>query len=388
MKHNNKWTIAITGILLLPFAILEFYYATLLSFEDTHSVTPFTVSNHSIKKVVYYYSPGRSDRSGAIIHDMLFAHAYTFHTNINQSNIYAIYGGCCGRNIKFRNETYHLLFDLHWDTILKFDCPPPPSSRNRTTAKATATDMLDDDNTYILLDPKVYRKSDVYSFTTEWRNYFMKQIYVRAQQQPPPQQISTTDANPVNTNNLPSNAIAPYRNNIEIVHDVVPIQYSIAVHIRRGDINPCNKYKGRYLPNSHYLQLIQQYISIFLLSSSSTTNTTQPPPISRENIAVTIYSESISYESLDIFEQYNCTVSVDDELSTVWSALSTAHVAILSKSSFSYVPAIMNPNRVVYTPFRHKPMDYWDIVSDPIISESMSEVMKLRRRTCPESSTT
>ena len=37
--------------------------------------------------------------------------------------------------------------------------------------------------------------------------------------------------------------------------------YEIAVHLRRGDVSPCT-HARRYLPNSHYLALIDQYTTI------------------------------------------------------------------------------------------------------------------------------
>ena len=395
MKKCIKWTIAIVGILSLLRVIFVIYTsdASIESLNDTNSIK---VS--SAKKVVYYYSPGRPDRSGAIVHDMLFAHAYIYDTNHQQNEIHGIYSGCCGSNIVSLNDTYQLLVDLRWDSILRFDCPPPISSQNRTNTTGTTTTDIFDDDIYVLLNPKTYRQYDVRIFKQEWRDYFIQQIHIYTQQHQQADNANSTNSTlDSSTNELheynnrynASDAVAPYRNTNDIVDDVVPMQYSIAVHIRRGDVDPC-QYKERYLPNSHYLQLIQQYISILLSSSSTTTNTTQTPPmgLSRENIAVTIYSESISHEPLNIFEQYNYTVSVDDALSTVWSALSTAHVAILSKSSFSYVPAIMNPNRVVYTPFRHQPMSQWDVVSDTIVSQSMSEVMTLHNTTCNISSLT
>jgi hypothetical protein len=399
MKKNIKWMITIIGILLLPYAIVVLYrsQASIKSLYNRISITTSTVSNHGDRKTVYYYSPGRPDRSGAIVHDMLFAHAYIYDTNQNQNDIYGVYGGCCGSRINSLNDTYQLLLDLHWNKILKFDCPPPISLQNRTTNDTTSTDIFDDDK-YILLNPKLYRQYDVNIFKPEWRDYFIQLISVHTLQQKTNNSLSTTgnatSGSDVNENYeyndryTPSDAVALYNNNHEIVHDVpvLPIQYSIAVHIRRGDVNPC-QYKERYLPNSHYLQLIQQYISI--LSSSSTTTTTKrteslPTELMRENIAVTIYSES---ESLEIFQHYNFTLSLDDALSTVWLALSTAHVAILSKSSFSYVPAIINPNRVVYTPFRHGPMKQWDVVSDTIVSQSMVEVMSFHDNACNISST-
>ena len=405
MKKNVQWMITIVGILSLPFLIVELYVS--FSFDDgdngddeTNSIiksVPVVISTVSVfqdstpvsevrtasKKVVFYYSLCRQDGSGSVVHDMLFAHAYTYHINENQSsNIYAEYGGCCDYDISpfnSLNETRKLLFDLRWDTILKIDCPPSLSSQNHP-------DNVFDNFIDMRFDPDIHRKHDVLTFTKAWRNYFIHQITAATGNATGGCGTTGNQLHMYNNfDTAPYDTLAPYdnngntNNNNEIVHDDVPMQYSIAVHIRRGDVNPCD-YEDRYLPNSYYLYLIQQYISALLSSSSS--DASQPPSmtISRENIVVTIYSESISYEPLDIFQQLNYTVSVDDKLCTVWLALSTAHVAILSKSSFSYVPAILNPHRVVYAPFWHQPMDHWDVAADTLLSQSMVEITKFRTK--------
>jgi len=84
---------------------------------------------------------------------------------------------------------------------------------------------------------------------------------------------------------------------------------------------------------------------------------------------VTIYSESNSYEAFDIFTtdiiqqqcgRCNISVSLDTPLADIWGALSTANVSILFTSSFSYVPALVNTNTVVYTDFWHRPLETWE----------------------------
>ena len=43
------------------------------------------------------------------------------------------------------------------------------------------------------------------------------------------------------------------------------------------------------------------------------------------------------------------------------------NVLILSKSSFSLVPALFNPNTVVYTPFWHQPLANWTVVPQSLV---------------------
>ena len=79
-----------------------------------------------------------------------------------------------------------------------------------------------------------------------------------------------------------------------------------------------------------------------LSSSSKATTTTTLTCDIQQPIQVTIYAEADSWESYDIFRQQNYTVILDGSYKDVWLALSTADIAILSRSSFSYVPAIFN----------------------------------------------
>ena len=43
----------------------------------------------------------------------------------------------------------------------------------------------------------------------------------------------------------------------------------------------------------------------------------------------------------------------------------SADIFIMSKSSFSYVPAVFNNNKVIYTEMWHKKLDNWISHNDP-----------------------
>ena len=122
------------------------------------------------------------------------------------------------------------------------------------------------------------------------------------------------------------------------------------------------------MSNDYYLQLIKRYY--------------KQVPLQYEKIVVNIYSESESYESFEVFEQYGYNLHLDDSLYNVWHALSTANVAILSISSFSYVPAIINPNTVVYTTYRHLPLPSWEIVEQRESDKEKRSVRHIRDTEC------
>jgi hypothetical protein len=144
--------------------------------------------------------------------------------------------------------------------------------------------------------------------------------------------------------------------------------FHIAVHIRRGDVDLC-RYWRRYLPNSHYLRLIQE---------STPAN---------QSTRVTIFSETRSFESFEDFRALNYTLKLDTDLETVWQALLTADVAILSKSTFSLVPSFLNPNTVVYTPFWNEGLSHWETVSEIAMKVTDLQVKEMWLQSCPQKST-
>ena len=297
------------------------------------------------KRGITYFSSGRHDRSGAVVHDMLWVHAYAFSQN-------GTYGGACGLHngepiiMRYQNVTQELIDQLHWNRALNYACP---SNRENSTTEVTV-----ERDFYLNLDASV--------FTPQWKNFFQQQIGL----------ATNVDLSSALSSILPTeksdnlvDAVTTTANSHEMDND--ESVYTIAVHIRRGDVSPCT-YSNRYMSNDYYLQLIKRYY--------------KQVPLQYEKIVVNIYSESESYESFEVFEQYGYNLHLDDSLYNVWHALSTANVAILSISSFSYVPAIINPNTVVYTRYRHLPLPSWEIVEQHESDKEKRSVRHIRDTEC------
>jgi hypothetical protein len=111
------------------------------------------------------------------------------------------------------------------------------------------------------------------------------------------------------------------------------VRSSAVVHVRRGDVDPCGKWMDRYLPSVYYLDVVQRHVPT--------------------GVPVTVYSESASFEPFSEFENSNTTsttVRLDTDVAEVWHAVMAASQVVLSKSSFAYVPALLNANNatVVY----------------------------------------
>jgi Glycosyltransferase 61 len=274
---------------------------------------------------VVAYTRMRSDRSGAVVHDLLHAHAYCFAHNLT-------YGGSCAVDAKAKGRSggSQLLVDfLGLSDELKLACPNPGSlSRPRNKS-----DFGND--SFVVLNLKQYKRDDL--FTPKWLSY------VNARRNITERTASTDD-------------------------DPAPLQ--VVVYVRRGDVTPCVRGGSywRYLPNSYYLRVLDHYL---------------PPD---RPVAVRIYSVSKSpAEDFAEFRRRNYTVLLDAPIGHVWEALMTADMAVISRSSFSYVPAIFNAGgTVLYTNFWQKPLPWWVRINQTIQQQGGADLRSLQDRYCPK----
>lgn len=121
---------------------------------------------------------------------------------------------------------------------------------------------------------------------------------------------------------------------------------------------PQNKGYDRYLPNKHFLTLIEQY--------------------HRPGARVEVITESNSFEDLDEFRHKGYIINLDEDLGSIWRTFISADVVILSRSDFSMIPAICAMGKVVYTPFWHSPVKEWIRVSKEIMEETNAENERLK----------
>ena len=189
--------------------------------------------------------------------------------------------------------------------------------------------------------------------------------------------------------------------------------YNIALHVRRGDIEPCNvktnKYSKRYLPNSHYIRVLNELV----FTKETMEEALEASGRSKLILNMTIFSESDSFESFDIFQQssnipnlfpicqdtdtYECilTVALDSDVPSIWYTLAIqADVIVLSRSTFSLVPAILNvkgtlsnyPAKVIYTRFEYPPLPGWIVLetNETFLQQTERENEELRRTQCDD----
>ena len=78
---------------------------------------------------------------------------------------------------------------------------------------------------------------------------------------------------------------------------------------------------------------------------------------------MTIYSQSNSLEDFAPFEELGFEVSLDDNVTFVWTQFVHADIVVLSESAFSYTPTVLNEHGIVIQPqYELIPMPDWKVV--------------------------
>lgn len=129
---------------------------------------------------------------------------------------------------------------------------------------------------------------------------------------------------------------------------------NIAVHIRRGDsINT----KRRFVGHSYFAKVLDQIISKIEKSNHGTQDDVC------YQYAIQIYSEG-SIDDFCEFRKYkNLTLRINDDHFNTLHHMVCADVLIMSKSTFSYLPALLNSKgTIIYNPF-------WLLPPNPLVKE-------------------
>lgn len=136
----------------------------------------------------------------------------------------------------------------------------------------------------------------------------------------------------------------------------------VAVHLRRGDVDPC-KYPRRYLPNKYY---------------TWTSWTKYLPPLRSDRpCKVTAYSEAKSLEPFDVYRRRGFGIDLDSSLEHMWRTIMTSDVVILSRSSFSQVPAKLNENLVISPCARTDEIPGWTSICEDSLKAAAENVHAL-----------
>lgn len=287
------------------------------------------------------HSLARMDSTGSFLHDMLMAHSYAFRNNLN-------YGGVCPDKEREDAGLYNqsllihqnVIDDLELSEIFRVDCPAEQSNETMIQHSEYWT-------------PTKEQSEDL------WTPVWLQHIYSKVRHRSRPEAYLTSVKEqaedwwtPVWLQNVYS----------AIRHRWIPVTEPthVVVHIQRGDVTPCDN-ADQYLPNSYYLELLG------LLG------------VQHEHVA--IYSESSSFESWEVFQSSDYSLMLDVPIQAIWEDILDADVVITSKSSFSIVPAMLNPQAAVYyTDHLIQPPAHWIETDETITKSANREVRRLRER--------
>lgn len=140
---------------------------------------------------------------------------------------------------------------------------------------------------------------------------------------------------------------------------------NLSVHIRRGDVNKKN-HPGRYLDDNVYISIIKNII------------------VDKPDLTISLHSQKPFNGNLREYKKCiadsKMTIHLDtttksnnrdgmnkmmDSILKDWKIMINSGVLLTSKSSFSYVPALLNINEVHYIPFWHPKLKNWITEKEP-----------------------
>jgi hypothetical protein len=121
-------------------------------------------------------------------------------------------------------------------------------------------------------------------------------------------------------------------------------EINIAIHIRRGDVKAEGTYSIRYTKNTSLVRTVKQVVQLLASYGLKT--------------RLSLYSQG---EINDFGELKNMNISfkLDECPFSTIDELIAADVLIMSKSTFSYVAALLSQGIVMYEDFYHKPLSGW-----------------------------
>jgi hypothetical protein len=117
---------------------------------------------------------------------------------------------------------------------------------------------------------------------------------------------------------------------------------NVAVHIRRPNKDD-NRIDGANTNNIYYLNIINIIRNIY-----------------KTNLLFHIYSQG-NITNFDKFINNDVILHIDTDIENTFIGLVAADILVTSRSSFSYVAALLSNGIIYYNPFWHPPLNKWII---------------------------
>ncbi len=121
--------------------------------------------------------------------------------------------------------------------------------------------------------------------------------------------------------------------------------FTIALHIRRGDVSADNKARRNFTPNATFIRTLE---SILEAVSSRVAG----------DVRIELFSQGDPAIFAD-FARLGCTLRLDEPALVTHRALVAADVLIMSKGAFSYTAGVLNAGITLYDPQKYRPLDDW-----------------------------
>lgn len=333
---------------------------------------------------IIFYSYARYDRSGAFIQDMLMAHAYCYNHNYT-------YGGSClktnniSTDYPYLYDNIQMIYKLHLHhilNVLSYNCMTLISYNNSNDNDNNQQQHLQQQQsittTSRILSSNIYQSHELSKYwNNRWINYIVKQLQ---QQQSIRQQNDIINNDLLEIQQPIENNNSNNTNNDTVMNSsTMRKRLQVMVHIRRGDVTVCNEsLQSRYLPNEYYINILKEYNYI--------------DPFTYD---ITIYSETsnsidnrIQLESWDDFLSLSSNIRIEldtKNIYTIWyNMIYNANVLIMSKSSFSIIPALLLTGLSNYTAIIHIPghqfwyntLPYWIVMNDTNTWKYIDEIKR------------
>mgnify|MGYP002085246882 FL=1 len=123
--------------------------------------------------------------------------------------------------------------------------------------------------------------------------------------------------------------------------------FSIAVHVRRGDVT-AQDFPGRYTTTELIFKRVDRLLKLRK---------------SDRPVAVTLYSEGPASQ-FEPLRQLGCEIACDGDPIDTLRQMARADIIVTAKSSFSYVAGLLTHGLVIYEPFWHPKQPSWVSLDD------------------------
>jgi hypothetical protein len=127
-----------------------------------------------------------------------------------------------------------------------------------------------------------------------------------------------------------------------------PEAMNIAVHLRRGEITKDGPHRDRYIEADHAAAKVMRALD------------TLPKTDARPRV-LHIHSEG-KPSDFEPFLKLGAVLHLNEDAYTTFHQLVSADVLYMTKSSFSYLAAILSKGECFYDPFWHPPLPGWRIL--------------------------